>query len=141
MALRAAQAIASLLAAVPSGLTGCRPSAVELVDAPVVPSSPSGSAAPAPSSEPLAAAAPEETSLKRCQAIVNAAFSKDDPYPGEKQNVSAEVRHCCAKLIDTQGSAVGHRWACCVNAEAMDGSTQGRACTPWGPPMPPRMRA
>ncbi len=140
MALRAVQAIASLAA-----VTGCRPSAVELVDAPIVTgtgsTSPSASAGPGGSSAFGEVAAPEETSLKRCQALVNAAFGNDDPYPGEKQNVSAEVRHCCAKLIDKQGTAVGHRWACCANAEEVDGSIHGRACTPWGPPVPPRMRA
>jgi hypothetical protein len=76
-----------------------------------------------------------------CDQIVAAAFPTEGNYPGTKQNVSAEVKTCCAELLgDQDGGLPAHRWDCCANLPANPGQNIGIACTPWGPPVPPSMK-
>ena len=58
-----------------------------------------------------------------------------------KKIVSAEVQTCCGELLQkSQGGLAAHRWDCCANLPADAGQEVGIACTPWGPPVPPRMQ-
>lgn len=82
------------------------------------------------------AAAPKLT----CEQLVASAFPTEGDYPGAKQSVSAEVQTCCVELLEkSQGALAEHRWDCCANLPADAGQEVGIACTPWGPPVPPRM--
>ena len=74
--------------------------------------------------------------------MVAAAFPTDGNYPGVKQSVSAEVQACCVELLDdSKGSLAEHRWDCCANLPDNHPANITIACTPWGPPVPPAMRA
>ena len=76
-----------------------------------------------------------------CDKVVAAAFPVEGNYPGAKQAVSAQVQTCCAELLDkSQGMLAEHRWDCCANLPADAGQSVNMACTPWGPPVPPRMK-
>lgn len=76
-----------------------------------------------------------------CEQVVATAFPTEGNYPGAKKAVSAEVQTCCVELLDkSQGALAAHRWDCCANLPADAGQEVGIACTPWGPPVPPRMR-
>jgi hypothetical protein len=76
-----------------------------------------------------------------CEQVVASAFPTEGDYPGAKQNVSAAVQTCCATLLEkSQGALAAHRWDCCANLPADAGQQVSIACTPWGPPVPPRMR-
>ncbi len=75
-----------------------------------------------------------------CEQVVASAFPTEGDYPGAKKPVSASVQTCCAELLTkSQGSLEAHRWDCCANLPADAGQQLGMACTPWGPPVPPRM--
>jgi hypothetical protein len=82
------------------------------------------------------------TTPPSCEAVVNAAFPTEGNYPGTKQSVSSEVQACCVELIDkAQGGALtSHRWDCCANLPADAPQSTAIGCTPWGPPVPPRMK-
>ena len=76
-----------------------------------------------------------------CTQVVAAAFPIEGDYPGAKQSVSAAVQTCCVELLDkSQGMLADHRWDCCANLPADAGQSVHIACTPWGPPVPPRMK-
>jgi hypothetical protein len=76
-----------------------------------------------------------------CEQVVASAFPTEGNYPGAKQKVSAEVQACCVELLDqSHGALAAHRWDCCANLPADAGQEVGIACTPWGPPVPPRMK-
>ena len=90
-----------------------------------------------PEPDTLASGAPEVP--MSCEALVDVAFPVPSEYPGQKRDVNEEVRTCCTQLVLANTDAE-HRWDCCANAA--EGALQqevGRACTPWGPPMPPAM--
>jgi hypothetical protein len=76
-----------------------------------------------------------------CEQVVASAFPTEGNYPGAKRAVSAEVQTCCVELLDkSHGALAAHRWDCCANLPADAGQEVGIACTPWGPPVPPRMQ-
>lgn len=76
-----------------------------------------------------------------CEQVVASAFPTEGNYPGAKKSVSAEVQTCCGELLHkTSGALAAHRWDCCANLPADAGQDVGIACTPWGPPVPPRMQ-
>jgi hypothetical protein len=76
-----------------------------------------------------------------CEQVVAAAFPTEGNYPGAKQKVSVEAQTCCVELLDkSHGALAAHRWDCCANLPADAGQEVGIACTPWGPPVPPRMQ-
>jgi len=76
-----------------------------------------------------------------CEQVVASAFPTEGDYPGAKQSVSAQVQTCCVELLEkSQGALAEHRWDCCANLPADAGQSAGIACTPWGPPVPPRMK-
>ncbi len=76
-----------------------------------------------------------------CEQVVASAFATEGNYPGTKQSVSAQVQTCCVELLEkSQGALAAHRWDCCANLPADAGQPVGIACTPWGPPVPPRMQ-
>lgn len=90
--------------------------------------------------EPVDVHAKAEPSVPMsCEALVDVAFPVPSEYPGEKRDVNEEVRTCCTQLVLGHTDAE-HRWDCCANAAegALQQEVQ-RACTPWGPPMPPAM--
>lgn len=98
---------------------------------------------PSPTSAPVESSAPVDP-IRECRGLVDEAFPKESQYPGEKRNVSAKVQTCCAELLvhDTSDLAGRHRWDCCANLPEGDRDPKvGMACTPWGPPVPPRMRS
>lgn len=77
-----------------------------------------------------------------CASVVAAAFPTEGDYPGVKQAVSSEVQACCVQLLDeSQGALANHRWDCCANLPEVAPPSVGIACTPWGPPVPPAMKA
>lgn len=95
---------------------------------------------PAPSSTRCHGDEPKPTAS--CASVVAAAFPTDGDYPGVKQSVSSEVRACCVELLDeSKGSLAEHRWDCCANLPDNHPASITIACTPWGPPVPPAMRA
>lgn len=76
-----------------------------------------------------------------CEQVVASAFPTEGNYPGAKQKVSASVQTCCVELLEkSHGALAAHRWDCCANLPADAGQEVGIACTPWGPPVPPRMQ-
>ena len=76
-----------------------------------------------------------------CEQVVASAFPTEGNYPGKKKSVSAEAQTCCVELLEkSQGALAAHRWDCCANLPADAGQEVGIACTPWGPPVPPRMQ-
>ena len=73
-----------------------------------------------------------------CEAHVNEVFSADDPKP------TMQTRACCEAMAahfskEEHAASFGADWEqrmeCCTLLE-WQGSV---ACTPWGPPTPPRM--
>ncbi len=85
---------------------------------------------------------PSSSTDKSCEKIVTEAFPTPGMYPGEKKNVSAEVTSCCEKLLSTPDAfTFANRWDCCANVETSKDAAISIACTPWGPPVPPRMIA
>jgi hypothetical protein len=91
--------------------------------------------APTPTTPPTTPTTPSKT----CEKVIADAFPTEGQYPGVKQNVSADVTSCCEKsLLESQGTAP-HRWDCCANVDQSKDQKIAMACTPWGPPVPPRM--
>ncbi len=88
---------------------------------------------------------PTQEDFEACQPIIESSFAKDGP---QTENVSTEVRDCCALTaayydaltFNTDVPSINaidqwtHRYECCDALEWRDGSM---ACTPWGPPTPP----
>jgi hypothetical protein len=73
---------------------------------------------------------------RTCDAILDEAFPKD---ASSLKPATAEVRACCGDEI-TLPMNKKHAWDCCnVGAESKRPDA-ARACSPWGPPMPPAMR-
>ncbi len=97
--------------------------------------------APAPTGASCQGSAPTKPAAS-CASVVAAAFPTEGDYPGVKQSVSSEVQACCIELLDeSKGSLADHRWDCCANLPDPPPANVGIACTPWGPPVPPAMRA
>lgn len=101
-----------------------------------------------------------EATTKECKATLAATF----PSPsfkdyGHATPQPADVLECCEQELAKHGSATEYRWACCFaydeNAKVDPGKdgevdswevptlsshAHGFACTPWGPPVPPKMK-
>lgn len=82
-----------------------------------------------------------------CQATLNAAFPGPDRYGTDATKEPKDVVACCDEALAGGVGAMGHRWACCNAYDQVDADgnpetvsrKHGMACTPWGPPVPPRM--
>lgn len=85
-------------------------------------------------------ATPPDATAPSCDDVIAAGFpgvNPDDYVWEKKADASAELTACCTqKLVETQGM-MPYRFHCCT---ATDDPAVGIACTPWGPPVPPRMR-
>ena len=121
-------------------LGGCGGATEEAGDRAVYAESAVNTAAPPPCDD----AGKEET--KSCEQVIASGFPGVDPdeYVWEsKPGAPAELQACCRdKLIETSGQ-MPYRFHCCtvVDRAADDPGWQlGAACTPWGPPVPPRMK-
>jgi hypothetical protein len=95
--------------------------------------------APKPSS-------PKPAAPVDCVAITDQQLgAKDDYDPQPPPTVSSEAVQCCTAAIQ-KGYPEGdnpvfakHRWGCC--AVVAPDKKYSMACTPWGPPVPPRFNA
>lgn len=83
-----------------------------------------------------------------CDDIVVAAFgTKPSPFGGPKlANPSAAVKTCCRETLSKGYIESGpYRQDCCNNttlaANDPDTAKINTACSPWGPPVPPAMKA
>lgn len=75
-----------------------------------------------------------------CDVVIASAFADvPDSYPGAVVALSDEARACCVEAVTEKSWETGHRWNCCANVASDVGDAIGWACTPWGPPVPPRM--
>lgn len=93
---------------------------------------------------PTTESAPEAgkpTEKLSCTAVIAKAFPTEGKYPGEKQNVSAEVSACCREVLLEHFCMAPHRWDCCANVDLGSSNNLHAACTPWGPPTPPSVVA
>ena len=88
----------------------------------------------------------EKEEPKSCDEVIASGFPGVDPEEyvwQSKGGASEDLKSCCQdKLIETSGM-MPYRFHCCtvVDRTADDPGWQlGAACTPWGPPVPPRMR-
>lgn len=89
-----------------------------------------------------------DSSPAGCDALLTTTFPTPTDYPGVKKTVSNAVVACCEDMLkksDGFTNPVSHpelRWDCCANLPASDMTDNAisMACTPWGPPVPPRMR-
>jgi len=84
---------------------------------------------------------------KSCDQVLASAFpdaggftwnwEKDGGAP-----VADDVKSCCEETLSKNFGQGPYRWACCDALDNGASSSQniGIACTPWGPPVPPRMR-
>jgi len=97
-------------------------------------------APPATESRPPSPPAPPPEKLS-CEKVIARAFPTEGKYPGEKQNVSAEVVSCCRETLLEHMGGAPHRWDCCANVDKTGDNQLHAACTPWGPPTPPAMFA
>jgi len=94
-----------------------------------------------PAKDPPGSSSGSNPPPQSCEKVIADAFVTEGDYPGTKKNVSAEVTACCEKvLLDSQGMAP-FRWDCCANVDKEKNQDIAIACTPWGPPVPPRMIA
>jgi hypothetical protein len=80
-----------------------------------------------------------------CDALLEAAFPKPGDYQWEPVPQSKQVVACCERELAKHDAATKYRWDCCVAFDPETGhhasQDHGLACTPWGPPVPPAMRA
>lgn len=77
-----------------------------------------------------------------CEALLDVTFPTGGEFPPVAREVSAEVRSCCVDLLLNTPEPMGtHRWDCCANVPLEENEAVAVACTPWGPPVPPAMRA
>jgi hypothetical protein len=75
-----------------------------------------------------------------CKEVLDAAFPTPSNYPGTKTTtVTADVEACCDQELTGTSLGGDHRWDCCANISQKDDKI-GMACTPWGPPVPPKMK-
>ena len=80
-----------------------------------------------------------------CEQVLASAFpDAGDGWPSQDlTNVSKEVKDCCIAEIKEKGYEAPHRWSCCMATNwGQDANDQqvSIACTPWGPPVPPKMK-
>ncbi len=79
-----------------------------------------------------------------CEQVLASAFPDGgDFWSEEPGNVSQDVKDCCIAEIKDKGWQAPHHWACCMATNwGQDANDQqvAIACTPWGPPVPPKMR-
>ena len=78
-----------------------------------------------------------------CTDVLAATFPKPGDYQWEPVPQSAEVVSCCKEELEAHDASTPYRWDCCVAFDPKTGDTTGHAmaCTPWGPPVPPAMKA
>jgi hypothetical protein len=140
LALHAARAIAGL------GVVACSPAAPP--EAATVPASEVPARLLPPASSAPASAPPG--SAESCSAIVDRYFADDaDDYaPTKHVTAPPDVTRCCLTALsdhgkdeDAQKIFAAHRWTCCTTVDGMRHPEVNIACSPWGPPVPPRMEA
>lgn len=141
-ALRAAARVAFGVAV----LGGCTAAATEDETA----SSESSINAKEPCPTQTDAAAPKPDAKPSCENVLASAFPDGGDDFGLSQEppkaVSDDVKTCCEEKLTDQSEAswmFEHRWACCNVLGSWNSPDReiAMACTPWGPPVPPRMRA
>jgi hypothetical protein len=80
-----------------------------------------------------------------CDALLEAAFPIPGDYQWEPVAQSKQVVNCCERELAKNGAESKYRWDCCVAFDPATGHQASTehfvACTPWGPPVPPAMRA
>ena len=83
-----------------------------------------------------------------CDDTLKTAFPGEDRYQSEPVKQTSEVVACCNKELANQAVRSGYHWNCCAAYDKLDpdGSPEtvsrqqkGAACSPWGPPVPPKM--
>ncbi len=104
---------------------------------------PAHSTAP-PSNKGTANAPARPTTDAECRAALTEAFPNGDPkwYQGDHGTArvatgtsDADLVACCDSLSKTASTEDYRQLGCCST------KFDGPHCTPWGPPMPPAMRA
>jgi hypothetical protein len=95
--------------------------------------------------------APDATPTKpSCDTVLASAFPDggDDFAASQDPNaklVSDDVKACCEEHLtqDDETWNLQYRWSCCGVLDSWNNPNQkiSIACTPWGPPVPPKMKA
>jgi hypothetical protein len=94
------------------------------------------------------ASAPKPDAKPSCDAVLASAwpdggtsFMPDENAPP----VSDDVKACCEEHLTSDGETwnLQYRWSCCNVLDSWNNPNPqiSIACTPWGPPVPPRMKA
>lgn len=101
--------------------------------------------APCPSK---ADAGPKPDAKPSCENVLASAFPDGGDDFMASQNpkaVSDDVKACCEQHLTSNDETwnLQYRWSCCGVLDSWNNPNQkiSIACTPWGPPVPPRMRA
>lgn len=84
-----------------------------------------------------------------CENVLASAFPDGGDDFMASQNpkaVSEEVKTCCEEHLTAPGEEtwnLEYRWSCCGVLDSWNNPNQAIsiACTPWGPPVPPKMKA
>ena len=108
--------------------------------------------APCPSKADAGAKADAAPAKPSCDSVLASAFPDaadgGDNFMDSRDAgaVSDEVKACCEEHLTSDAGATWqkqYRWSCCGVLDNWNSPNQsiGMACTPWGPPVPPRMRA
>ena len=95
---------------------------------------------------------------KECKATLSSAFPTPGDYQYEAVAQPHDVAACCDEELVKHGAGTPYRWDCCVaydETAPVDPGKDGKvdpwdaptgmkkhafACTPWGPPVPPKMK-
>jgi hypothetical protein len=81
--------------------------------------------------------------------VLASAFPDGGGDFGASQNttpVSDDVKTCCTEHLQSDSAetwSLQYRWSCCGVLDSWNNPDPAIsiACTPWGPPVPPKMRA
>jgi hypothetical protein len=96
------------------------------------------------------AAAPKPDAKPSCENVLASAFpdggndfsSSQDP---NAKAASDDVKACCEEHLTSNDETwnLQYRWSCCGVLDSWNNPNQAIsiACTPWGPPVPPKMTA
>lgn len=80
-----------------------------------------------------------------CDDVLASAFGDAGGWPnGDSSKVATEVKTCCVELLESEASTnkrTPNHWRCCGATNWGAEADAGIACTPWGPPVPPAMKA
>lgn len=91
---------------------------------------------------------PDTATVECCHDVLAATFTNEQFWNDPMAAATAQDAACCevvVTFVDTwDGSvepppAMVHVWDCCAADLVEGGWMEHPACSPWGPPMPPRM--